>query len=158
MASPTNNPTTSDPTREERLYRPSKEGPSLMPEALRDYYRTGNRTWEESEGSLPAGDEDRLDFPMFDGLLAYFPNALAEVARVSKIGNDQHNPGQPMHWARGKSTDHLNKALRHIVDAGKLDARKVRHTARAAWRILAELQEEIEREGEVPLSRASRTS
>lgn len=115
-------------------------------------------TWQESQGSLPDDDAKRLDFPMFDGLLAYFPNALAEVSRVSKIGNDQHNPGQPMHWARGKSTDHGNKIMRHLIDAGKADSRGVRHTARLAWRALAMLQEELEREEGLPLSRASRTS
>lgn len=113
-------------------------------------------TWEDSDGSLPSDDASRLDFPMFDGLLAYFPNALAEVARISKIGNDQHNPGQPMHWARGKSTDHANKAIRHLADYGKKDSRGARHTARAAWRLLALLQEEIEADEGVPLSRASR--
>lgn len=105
--------------------------------------------------SLPDDDAVRGDFPMFDGLLAYFPNALAEVSKVSKIGNDQHNPGQPMHWARDKSTDHENKIMRHLVDAGKFDGRGVRHTARLAWRALAMLQEELEREENLPPSRAS---
>jgi hypothetical protein len=106
--------------------------------------------------ALPDEDAVRGDYPMFDGLLAYFPNALAEVAKVSKIGNDQHNPGQPMHWARNKSTDHENKIVRHLVDAGKLDGRGVRHTARLAWRALAMLQEELERDLGLPPSRASR--
>lgn len=105
--------------------------------------------------SLPDDDAVRGDFPMFDGLLAYFPNALAEVSKVSKIGNDQHNPGQPMHWARNKSLDHENKIMRHLVDAGKLDGRGVRHTARLAWRALAMLQEELERDQGLPPSRAS---
>lgn len=106
--------------------------------------------------SLPDEDAVRGDFPMFDGLIAYFPNALAEVSKVSKIGNDQHNPGQPMHWARDKSTDHENKIARHLVDAGKLDGRGVRHSARLAWRALALLQEELERDEGLPPSRASR--
>lgn len=105
--------------------------------------------------TLPDADELRGDFPMADGLLDYFPAALAEVSRVSKIGNDQHNPGQPMHWARDKSTDHANKIMRHLVDRGKKDGRGVRHTARAAWRILALLQTELEQEEGYPLSRAS---
>jgi len=105
---------------------------------------------------LPEDDAARLDFPMFDGLMAYFPNALAEVARVSKIGNDQHNPGQPMHWARNKSTDHGNKIMRHLVDAGGIDSKGVRHSARLAWRSLALLQEELEREEGLPPSRASK--
>lgn len=106
--------------------------------------------------ALTEDDKERGEFPMFDGLLAYFPNALAEVSRVSKIGNDQHNPGQPMHWARGKSTDHENKIARHLLDSGGVDARGVRHSARLAWRALALLQEELERETGCPMSRASK--
>ena len=54
----------------------------------------------------------RDDYPLFTGMLAYFPNALSEVARCSKVGNDQHNPGEPLHWARHKSTAHADKILR----------------------------------------------
>lgn len=82
---------------------------------------------------------------MYDGLLAYFPAALAEVARCSKVGNDQHNPGEPLHWARGKSTDHANKILRHLTEAGTIDTDGVPHSAKVAWRALALLQEEEER-------------
>jgi len=90
---------------------------------------------------------------MADGLLDYFPNALAAVAEVSRIGNEQHNPGQPLHWARGKSTDHANKIIRHLIDRGKRDGKGVRHSAYVAWRALAQLQEEIERDESVPLPR-----
>jgi hypothetical protein len=103
-----------------------------------------------ARGILPDDDKARLDYPMADGLLYYFPAALAEVARVSKIGNDQHNPGQPLHWARGKSTDHENKILRHLVEAGTKDSKGVRHSARLAWRALALLQVELEREEGAP--------
>lgn len=100
---------------------------------------------------LPDDDKARLEYPMADGLLYYFPAALAEVARVSKIGNEQHNPGQPLHWARGKSTDHENKILRHLAETGTKDNKGVRHSARLAWRALALLQEELEREEGAPL-------
>jgi hypothetical protein len=106
--------------------------------------------------SLPDDDVARRDYPMFDGLMAYFPNALAYVALVSKIGNEQHNPGQPMHWARGKSTDHENKIMRHLADVGRKDGRGVRHSGSLAWRALANLQEELEREEGAPMSRGSR--
>ena len=106
--------------------------------------------------TLPDDADKRGEYPMADGLLYYFPAALAEVARVSKIGNDQHNPGEPMHWARGKSTDHENKILRHLLDAGKLDKDGTRHTAKVAWRALALLQEELEREEGAPLPRNAR--
>jgi len=107
-------------------------------------------------GSLPEAAAERERYPMADGLLDYFPNALAAVAEVSRIGNAQHNPGQPMHWARGKSTDHANKILRHLVDRGLIDKDGVRESARVAWRALALQQEEIERDEGVPLPRNAR--
>ena len=85
----------------------------------------------------------RKGYPMYSGLLKYFPLALAEVAFVSKIGNDQHNPGQPLHWAREKSTDQLDTAIRHITDhaAGfTLDKDHTYHLAKAIWRLCAELE------------------
>jgi hypothetical protein len=106
--------------------------------------------------ALPTDASERNEFPMADGLLYYFPAALAAVARVSKIGNDQHNPGEPMHWARGKSTDHANKIIRHQLDAGTLDKDGTRHSAKVAWRALAQLQEELEREEGAPLPRNAR--
>lgn len=109
-----------------------------------------------ARNSLPDDAAERNSYPMADGLLDYFPNALAEVSKVSRIGNEQHNPGQPMHWARGKSTDHRNKILRHLIDAGGKDDKGVRHSAYVAWRALANLQEELERDLDLPMSRASR--
>lgn len=106
--------------------------------------------------ALPTDAKEREEYPLADGLLYYFPAALAAVARVSKIGNDQHNPGEPMHWARGKSTDHANKILRHQLDAGKMDKDNTRHSAKVAWRALAQLQEELEREEGAPLPRNAR--
>lgn len=110
----------------------------------------------DSQNVLPEDDAARLDFPLFDGLVAYFPSALAEVARVSKIGNDQHNPGEPLGWARGKSTDHGNKIMRHLLDVGRKDKDGVRHAARLAWRALALLQTELEQQEGAPLAPASR--
>lgn len=104
-------------------------------------------------GSLPNDAKERKAAPMAEGLLWYFPNALAEVARVSKAGNDQHNPGQPMHHSRGKSSDHADCIIRHLVDAGTIDTDGMRHSAKVAWRALALLQEEIERAEGVPLPR-----
>lgn len=106
--------------------------------------------------ALPSDAAERNEYPLADGLLFYFPAALAAVARVSKIGNDQHNPGQPMHWARGKSMDHENKIIRHLMDAGTLDTDGTRHSAKVAWRALAMLQEELEREEGAPLPRNAR--
>lgn len=109
-----------------------------------------------SKATLPVEAKERNEFPMFDGLLAYFPAALAAVSRVSKIGNDQHNPGEPMHWARGKSADHENKIVRHLLESGTLDTDGTRHSAKVAWRALALLQEELEREEGAPVPRNAR--
>ncbi|WJM27257.1 DUF5664 domain-containing protein [Novosphingobium resinovorum] len=106
--------------------------------------------------SLPDDAGARLEFPMADGLLDYFPNALAEVSRLSHAATKQHHPGQPMHWDRGKSLDHRNKIMRHLVDTGKLDDKGMRHSAMVAWRALALLQEELEQDLGLPPSRASK--
>lgn len=105
--------------------------------------------------SLPSDDAQRALYPMADGCLDYFPNALAEVSRISYEGNQKHNPGQPMHWARGKSTDHRNKIIRHTVDSRPDTEEAIEHAAQAAWRALANLQEKIERVRGVPMSGAS---
>lgn len=96
--------------------------------------------------SLPTDWATRKNLPMASGLLDYFPDALALIAKVSKIGNDQHNPGQQLHWARGKSSDHADCILRHLIDRGKIDSDGVTHSAKVAWRALALLQEELELE------------
>ncbi len=93
----------------------------------------------------------RKAHPVFTGVLMYFPDAIAAVAHVSKLGNDQHNPGQPLHWAREKSTDQMDTAARHQMDHGVGNIRDTDgsyHLAKAAWRLLAELQLTIEREHE----------
>lgn len=88
----------------------------------------------------------RDDYPLFTGLLAYFPNALSEVARCSKVGNDQHNPGEPLHWARHKSTAHADKIMRHLRDSlfEPMDDDGVLHVVKVAWRALALAEEALE--------------
>lgn len=107
----------------------------------------------QAKESLPSDPLERKASPIAEGVLWYFPNALAAIAAVSKAGNDQHNPGQPMHWSRNKSSDHADCIMRHLVDAGKMDSDGMRHTAKVAWRALALLQEELEREEGCPLPR-----
>lgn len=91
-------------------------------------------------------DAERKERPLARGVLDYFPDALLEIANVSRIGNDQHNPGQPMHWSKGKSTDHADSIMRHLIDRGKNDIDGTRHSAKIAWRALALLQTELEEE------------
>ena len=97
---------------------------------------------------LEASSDERKQMPMASGLLDYFPDALAAVAQVSYAGNQKHNPGQPLHWARGKSMDHADCIARHLVDRGITDPDTgLSHTAELAWRALALLQEELEAKG-----------
>ena len=86
----------------------------------------------------------RKDTPVFSGVINYFPDAIKEVSRVSFVGNEQHNPGADLFWDRSKSGDELDALSRHLVDAGTLDDDGLRHSAKVAWRALANLQKEIE--------------
>ncbi len=104
---------------------------------------------------LPEDSAERKGIPLVTGLLDYFPAALAEVAKVSVAGNEKHNPGQPLHWSRGKSNDHADCVARHLAERGGFDKEGIRHSAEGAWRYLALLQEELEAAG-APPSRASR--
>jgi hypothetical protein len=94
---------------------------------------------------LPTDAAVRKSIPIATGVLDYFPLALAEVAVVSRVGNDQHNPGQPLHWDKSKSTDHADSLVRHLLERGGFDSDGVRHSAKIAWRALALLETELER-------------
>lgn len=98
------------------------------------------------EAHVPIDAATRKSIPLCTGCLDYFPDALLEVAELSRIGNDQHNPGQSLHWAKEKSTDEADALMRHQVDRGKRDVDGVRHSTKVAWRALAQLQREIEAE------------
>ena len=89
---------------------------------------------------FPEDAEERKKFPMYTGLVCYFPDALAAVARVSFDGNEQHHPGSPLHWDRSKSKDEPDAMMRHAIE-GRTDLYK---RAQGAWRALAWLQKGIE--------------
>ena len=105
----------------------------------------------------------RKNIPIFFFMTRYFPKALVELTRVCVAGNAQHNPELPLfdiNWARDKSTDQLNTAMRHLMDheisgpfdtepedvllAMKSHGHSTYHLAKAAWRILAALELQIE--------------
>jgi hypothetical protein len=107
---------------------------------------------------LPTDSEARKELPIFSGVLNYFPLAIAAVARLSKRGNDQHNPGEPLHWAREKSSDHADCCARHLIDHQVIDAAtgEYLHAAANAWRALALLEVLEEKRLGKPLSRGSK--
>lgn len=108
--------------------------------------------------------QSRKEHPVCSGFLDYFPDAIVEASRVSFLGNEKHNPGQPLHHARGKSNDHADCIARHLMQRGGFDeltlngvTHRVRHSAALLWRAAALLQEELENEMGYKLPRNART-
>ena len=87
---------------------------------------------------------NRKDYPVWTGVIKYFPDALMEVSKVSRIGNEQHHKGKPLHWDKTKSMDHLDALTRHLIQAKEDDIDGVSHLAKVAWRALAALQTKLE--------------
>ena len=121
-----------------------------------DYDPRRSQTDYPKAPRLETDSDKRKEYPIYSGVIRYFPDALAEVARLSKEGNDKHNPGEPLHWARGKSTDQLDCLARHLAEAGTLDTDGILHDVKVAWRALANLQVLLERERGLPISPGSR--
>jgi hypothetical protein len=96
--------------------------------------------------TLPKAAFLRKALPICTGVLDYFPDALAAVADCSRQGNEQHNPGSPLHWDREKSQDEADALVRHLIERGTVDEDGVPHSAKVAWRALALLQKELELE------------
>ena len=116
------------------------ESERLDYEELKDFYK------EQREQT------DRKKIPLFSGVIKYFPDALVEVAKTSWMGNQQHHPDKTIHWDRSKSTDELDALTRHLFQSGTIDVDGIKHSAKVAWRALANLQKELEEEGKAPLS------
>lgn len=87
---------------------------------------------------------ERKVVPIATGFLDYFPRAVAAVAALSYIGNEQHNPGTPLHWDRSKSGDEADALMRHFLQRGTVDSDGVLHTTKVAWRAMAALEKELE--------------
>lgn len=119
-----------------------------------DEYQIGTqdtRVLNSQEGIEFTEEETPIKFtrkqtPIFTGVLNYFPDAIREVARCSYVGQQQHNPDKPLAWDRSKSGDELDALSRHLLEAGTIDTDGIRHSAKVAWRALANLQKEIENE------------
>mgnify|MGYP003632917647 FL=1 len=88
----------------------------------------------------------RKETPVFSGVLKYFPDAIAEVAKCSFVGQQQHNPDKPLAWDRSKSGDEYDALMRHLMDStvDDYDTDGTLHLAKVAWRGLAGLQKHLE--------------
>lgn len=87
---------------------------------------------------LPTDSDERKTYPLYSGLFAYFPAALAAVAHHSFANNAKHNPGEPLYWNRAKSADEADALLRHLIEGDYVGM---------AWRALALLQKHLEADG-----------
>ncbi len=137
-------------TVEEPLVSPVTASPDQITDLVDAVRNLQNRS-----SLLPADPAERKRIPIATGVLDYFPAALAEVSKVSFIGNEQHNPGEELHWARGKSGDQADTMIRHFLERGTLDVDGQRHSAKMVWRALAILQLELEAEG-APVARGAK--
>lgn len=123
--------------------------------------------------TLPADSAARKEIPIARGCDDYFPAALAAVAHRSYIANRKHNPGEPMHHARGKSNDHRDCLRRHDIDlagspdgyetvewidpeTGKVESARLPIVSAIAWRALALCQEWLEANEGAPLAPGAR--
>lgn len=116
---------------------------------------------------LPTDSAVRKTIPLWTGVMQYAPAAMAAMASCSYRGNQKHNPGEPLHHARGKSSDHQDCIARHMVD---IDALVVAHqrgesvdleTIRTElgsmlWRAALYSQELLERLGLAPIAPRAR--
>ncbi|MDB4246007.1 DUF5664 domain-containing protein [bacterium] len=100
---------------------------------------------DAKEVKEPTKAELRKGMPVFSGVLKYFPNAIKEVAKCSKVGNDQHHPDKPLHWDMDKSKDEYDALTRHLIDhtINPMDDDGVLHLAKVAWRALAGLERHL---------------
>lgn len=106
-------------------------------------------------GRITQDKAARKAAPLVRGVLDYFPAALMGVAACSVKANEQHNPGEEVHWARDKSNDHADCILRHMIERDEVDDDGIPHVDKIAWRALALAQEWHEARGATP-GRASR--
>lgn len=103
-----------------------------------------SQPFTKREQGLPVDARARKAIPLCTGVLDFFPDALALVARVSLAGRDQHHPGEPLKFHRGTSPDDADALLRHLAQRGTLDEDSMPHSAKVAWRALAMLQRECD--------------
>jgi hypothetical protein len=97
---------------------------------------------------FPDDSAERKEYPVYSGLLQYFPAALAAVAHHSFKGNEKHNPGQPLHHDRAKSGDEADALVRHLMEGDYVGM---------AWRALSLLQKHLEANGS-PVAPAARNA
>lgn len=113
---------------------------------------------------FPVDDKARKMLPIFDYFTRYFPKAHREITKVCVANNVRYNPERApndINWARGKSPNQLGSGFRHMLEsavdgkvfedvppeiAAVVGFDKVYVLAENAWRALAALELEIEKQ------------
>lgn len=145
--SKSSNPMANDPSDSffNRTIGQQQSTENAIPGGLRDMaLRVPSALQCPPPGLLPTTSAERKGVPLWTGLVKYFPLALAEIAKVSAAGGKQHNPDKPLFWDRTKSQDHKDCLLRHLFESGTVDTDGQLHSAKVAWRALANLEVELE--------------
>lgn len=114
----------------------------------------------DAEPTVLSDSQVRKMMPVGTVATEYFPLGDRGRAAVSWVGNEKHNPGEHLHWSRGKSDDHENALLRHLQDMKAPGADgwdtyelpdgrvyQVRHASAASWRASAIAQLDAESVG-----------
>jgi dATP/dGTP diphosphohydrolase, N-terminal len=131
------------------VLRVAQELKEAKARASLDPPEAGEEWFKQAKLVLPADYNARKALPLYDFMFGYFPLAWLEVVKVAVAGNNQHNPGERLHWARHKSTDQMNTAFRHLFDHGTgvtKDTDGCYHLAKVIWRLSAELQLLVEKD------------
>tara|TARA_R110002033_G_scaffold1510_4_gene13080 strand:+ start:2343 stop:2777 length:435 start_codon:yes stop_codon:yes gene_type:complete len=134
--------------RERAIAQNGNEGThyTMTAEELQMLTMTFTNSTDTSTDMFTSVAKERKQTPIFSGVLKYFPDAIAEVAKCSFVGQQQHNPDKTLAWDRSKSGDEYDALMRHLIDStiDDYDADGTLHLAKVAWRGLAGLQKHLE--------------
>lgn len=97
----------------------------------------------------PADAQKAAKVPVWQGVFAYFGNALQAVAAISKMGCVKHNAGKmPTKWRDYPIEVYSDALARHITEEAKgvmYDPEsQMLHAAHEAWNALARLEKLLE--------------
>lgn len=127
----------------ERLGRHHIMGLACPMPNSQEFSKASTFTLEEKTVGLTTDAKARKNIPVYTGFVKYFPRAIAAVAELSRIANEQHHPGSPVHWDKSKSTDEKDALMRHMLDEAldvPVDTDDVLHATKLAWRAMANLE------------------
>lgn len=96
-----------------------------------------------------ADKQKAAKIPLWQGVIAYFSNALQAVGAISRMGAAKHNNGvMPTKWRDYAVEVYADALARHITEEGKGDLydseSNMLHAGHEAWNALARLEKLLE--------------